>query len=113
MLFKDLDRSKQRLVAAGAEIGPRGTTNKLHERMVPDLNETVIVTTDGRRYPVWITELSLANVTLRGSLPPLTPSDTVQVGSRKARLAHVAAGRATLHFLTPIAMSEFNRNIVL
>jgi hypothetical protein len=113
LLYKDLDRAKQRLIGAGADLGPRTAAPRSGDRIVPDQAETAIVGSDGRRYPVWIVEVSLGSVTVRGSLPPMAQNETFHVGVRKAKVVGLAANRATFTFVTPIVASEFNRKIIL
>lgn len=112
-LFKDLERAKQRLSALGASVGSKASVQRSQDKMVPDRAETTVVTSDGRRYPVWITELTLSGVTVRGLLPPLAPVDVVQIGTRRARINAVSGPRASFTFLTPIVSSEYGRHIVL
>lgn len=113
LMFKDLDRAKQRLTTAGADMGPRGAAPRWNDRIVPDQAETSIVDGDGRRYPVWIVEMSLASVTLRGTMPPMAQNETFQVGSRKAKVVSLASNRATFQLVAPIVASEFSRKIIL
>ena len=112
-LYKDLDRSRQRLQAAGADPGQRTAANRLHERIVPNYVDTFLTGSDGRRYPVRIVDVSQSGVALKGSMPPLYDGEQVQVGSRRAKVVKLAPGEAALQFLSPILPSEFNRKMVL
>lgn len=112
-LYKDLNRARQRLDAAGAQAGIRAAPNRLHERLVPALVDAFLTASDGRRYPVRIVELSQSDVTIKGSLPSLHEQEQVQIGARRASVAKVGTSEASLQFLVPILPSEFTKQLVL
>ncbi len=111
-LYKDLDRSEQRLIAAGGN-DRRKKNNRLHEKIVPTQTETFLTGADGRRYAVRIAELTQSVIALKGTIPPVYENEQVQIGARRAKVAKVAKGEAALQLLTPIMPTEFNKRIVL
>ena len=112
-LYKDLDRARQRLEAAGADSGQRTAANRMHERIVPNTTKTFLAAGDGRRYPVHIVDVSQSGVALKGSLPPLHQGEQVKVGARSAQVVKIEPGQVALQFLSPILPSELNKRIVL
>ena len=84
---------------SGADLGPRSAAPRWTDRIVPDQPaRRSSWEPDGRRYPVWIAELSLASVVVRGPLPLVAQNEQFQVGSRKAKVTSFSGNRATFNF---------------
>lgn len=109
ILYRDLDRAKQRLRGAG----DTGQPVRMHDRLQPHRADAVLTSSDGRRYAVHILDVSLLGVSIKGKLPTFLPSEEVEIGTRKAKVKRATPTGAALQFTNPILASEFNRKIIL